>query len=69
MTDKDNSCLADFLSTNPRSEKSRIERTKDGMLIDSFRWVLDNSDSKDGVRAPTANYFGSKAMPAKERRY
>jgi NACHT domain len=43
MTDKDNSCLADVLLTNPRSEKSRIERTKGGMLKDSFRWILDNS--------------------------
>ena len=44
MTDKDNSCLADLLLTNPRSEKIRIERTKGGLLIDSYRWILDNSE-------------------------
>src|ERR1700735_4761029 len=44
MTDKDNNCLADFLLTDPRDEKIRIERTKGGLLIDSFRWILDNSE-------------------------
>ena len=43
-TDKDNSRLADFLSTNPHSEKSRIERDKGGLLTDSFRWILNNSE-------------------------
>ena len=44
MTDKDNSCLADLLLTNPRSEKIRIERAKGGLLTDSFRWILNNSE-------------------------
>ena len=44
MTDKDNSCLADFLLTDPCDEKIRIEGTKGGLLIDSFRWILDNSE-------------------------
>ena len=44
MTDEDNCCLADLLLTDPRNEKSRIERTKGGLLADSFRWILDNSE-------------------------
>ena len=44
MTDKNNSCLADFLLTNPRSEKTRIERDKGGLLTNSFRWILSNSE-------------------------
>src|SRR6202161_901732 len=44
MTDEDNRCLADLLLADPRSEKVRIERTKGGLLIDSFRWILDNSE-------------------------
>jgi hypothetical protein len=44
MTDEDNSCLADLLLTDPRNEKIRIERTKGGLLTDSFRWILDNSE-------------------------
>src|ERR1700722_353906 len=44
MTDEDRHCLADLLLTDPRNEKIRIERTKGGLLNDSFRWILDNSE-------------------------
>src|SRR5467141_1585399 len=44
MTDEDNCCLADLLLTDPRNEKIRIDRTKGGLLNDSFRWILDNSE-------------------------
>ena len=44
MTCEDNCCLTDLLLTDPRNEKIRIERTKGGLLIDSFRWILDNSE-------------------------
>ncbi|KAN0086979.1 hypothetical protein V8E54_000667 [Elaphomyces granulatus] len=44
MTDEDNRCLADLLLTDPRNEKTRIERTKGGLLSDSFRWILNNSE-------------------------
>jgi NACHT domain len=44
MTDKDHRCLADLLLTDPRHEKIRIERTKGGLLSDSFRWILNNSE-------------------------
>src|SRR5580658_4422482 len=43
-TDTDKYCLADLLLTDPRNEKIRIERTKGGLLVDSFRWILDNSE-------------------------
>ncbi|KAN0069077.1 hypothetical protein V8E54_012706 [Elaphomyces granulatus] len=44
MTDEDHHCLADLLLTDPRNEKTRIERTKGGLLSDSFRWILGNSE-------------------------
>jgi predicted ATPase len=44
MTDEDHNCLADLLLTDPRNEKTRIERTKGGLLGDSFRWILGNSE-------------------------
>ncbi|KAN0083567.1 hypothetical protein V8E54_002655 [Elaphomyces granulatus] len=44
MTDEDHHCLADLLLTDPRNEKIRIERTKGGLLSDSFRWILSNSE-------------------------
>ncbi|KAN0070408.1 vegetative incompatibility protein HET-E-1 [Elaphomyces granulatus] len=43
MTDEDRHCLADLLLIDPRNEKIRLERTKGGLLNDSFRWILDNS--------------------------
>ncbi|KAN0073185.1 hypothetical protein V8E54_008405 [Elaphomyces granulatus] len=43
-TDEDHHCLADLLLTDPRNEKIRIERTKGGLLSDSFRWILGNSE-------------------------
>jgi NACHT domain len=44
MTDEDHRCLEDLLLTNPCHERTRIERTKGGLLNDSFCWILDNSE-------------------------
>ncbi|KAK4220598.1 NACHT domain-containing protein [Podospora fimiseda] len=41
---EDQQCLQHLRLTNPRDDKSRIERTKGGLLQDSYRWVLDNHD-------------------------
>jgi hypothetical protein len=35
-------CVQDLHSTNPRDDKKRIEETKGGLLVDSYRWVLSN---------------------------
>jgi hypothetical protein len=37
-------CLQDLHLTDPRHDKKRIEDTKGGLLEDSYRWVLENSD-------------------------
>jgi hypothetical protein len=44
MTDEDKSCLVDLRLADPPIEKTRIERTKGGLLIDSFRWILNNTE-------------------------
>ncbi|WYZ42896.1 hypothetical protein EsH8_VI_000595 [Colletotrichum jinshuiense] len=36
--------LADLRSTDPRDDKARIERTKGGLLRDSYCWILDHTD-------------------------
>ncbi|WPJ65547.1 hypothetical protein SMAC4_13940 [Sordaria macrospora] len=41
---KDQQCLKHLRLTNPRDDKSRIERTKGGLLQDSYRWVFNNAD-------------------------
>jgi hypothetical protein len=35
-------CVQDLHSTNPHDDKKRIEETKGGLLVDSYRWVLSN---------------------------
>ncbi|KAF6830382.1 vegetative incompatibility protein HET-E-1 [Colletotrichum musicola] len=41
--EKDN-FLADLRVTDPRDDKTRIERTKGTLLFDSYRWILDHDD-------------------------
>jgi hypothetical protein len=37
-------CVQDLHLTDPRDDKKRIEDTKGGLLKDSYRWILENSD-------------------------
>jgi hypothetical protein len=68
MTDEDHGCLADLLLADPRNEKARIERTKGGLLSDSFRWILDNSEFKRWREDKQSQLLWIKGMPEKERR-
>lgn len=43
----DQTCLRDLQTTNPHDDKARIENAKGGLLVDSYRWVLQNEDFKD----------------------
>ncbi|KAK2038165.1 WD40 repeat-like protein [Colletotrichum somersetense] len=43
-SEQDTKFLADLRSTDPRDDKRRIERTKGGLLRDSYRWILDHDD-------------------------
>ncbi|KAL2145611.1 hypothetical protein VTI28DRAFT_6669 [Corynascus sepedonium] len=36
--------LKDLYKTDPRHDKTRIEQAKGRLLVDSYRWVLDNDD-------------------------
>ncbi len=45
-SDEDRSCLRDLQTTDPRLDKIRTEETKGGLLVDTYRWVLDNKDFK-----------------------
>ncbi|KAM6510256.1 hypothetical protein FALCPG4_017880 [Fusarium falciforme] len=42
--DKDNECLRDLCIINPQTHKKQLEKTKGGLLKDSYRWILDNDD-------------------------
>ncbi|OHW95965.1 vegetative incompatibility protein het-e-1 [Colletotrichum incanum] len=43
-SDSDREFLKDLHVTDPRDDKARIERTKGGLLRDSYRWILDHDD-------------------------
>ncbi|GKT56724.1 vegetative incompatibility protein het-e-1 [Colletotrichum tofieldiae] len=43
-SEQDTKFLADLRSTDPHDDKTRIERTKGGLLRDSYRWILDHDD-------------------------
>ncbi|KAK3942581.1 vegetative incompatibility protein HET-E-1 [Diplogelasinospora grovesii] len=38
------SCLADLLITDPRSDKGRIEHTKGGLLEGAYEWILETAE-------------------------
>ncbi|OCK89247.1 HET-domain-containing protein [Cenococcum geophilum 1.58] len=44
VIDKREKCVQELHLTDPRDDKKRIEDTKDGLLKDSYRWILENSD-------------------------
>jgi hypothetical protein len=44
MVNKDQECIQHLRLTDPRDDKKRIEETKGGLLEDSYRWILENSD-------------------------
>ncbi|KAF4835901.1 Vegetative incompatibility protein HET-E-1 [Colletotrichum tropicale] len=41
---ENDSFLADLRVTDPRDDKSRIQRTKGNLLKDSYRWILKHND-------------------------
>ena len=44
MGKEDKECIQNLRLTDPRDDKKRIEETKGGLLEDSYRWILENSD-------------------------
>ncbi|KAH8744604.1 hypothetical protein F5883DRAFT_21603 [Diaporthe sp. PMI_573] len=42
--DKRDKCIQDLRLTDPCDDKKRIEETNGGLLKDSYRWILENSD-------------------------
>ncbi|KKF92462.1 Vegetative incompatibility protein HET-E-1 [Ceratocystis platani] len=42
--DKDNECLRDLYTTDPRTDKKNIQDKKGGLLRDSYKWILEHND-------------------------
>jgi hypothetical protein len=41
---EDQECIQHLRLTDPRDDKKRIEETKGGLLVNSYRWILENSE-------------------------
>ncbi|KAL2887360.1 Vegetative incompatibility protein HET-E-1 [Ceratocystis lukuohia] len=42
--DKDNECLRDLYTTDPRTDKKEIQDKKGGLLKDSYKWIVEHKD-------------------------
>jgi hypothetical protein len=58
-------CLRDLRSSDPRDDKKRIEVTKGGLLVDSYRWVLDNTTFHQWQQDPHSYLLWVKGNPGK----
>lgn len=65
LNDDDQACLRDLQTTDPRIDKSRIERVKGGLLKDAYGWVLDNNDFKEWRNDPDSRLLWIKGNPGK----
>ncbi|KAI0616476.1 HET-domain-containing protein [Pyrenophora tritici-repentis] len=63
--DKLERCVQDTRQTDPRDDKRRIEETKDGLLVDSYRWVLDNITFQQWQQDPHSRLLWIKGDPGK----
>ncbi|KAK5662998.1 hypothetical protein OQA88_6412 [Cercophora sp. LCS_1] len=58
-------CLADLHVTDPRHDKKRIETAKGGLLKDSYRWVLSNTQFQQWHNGEDNRLLWIKGDPGK----
>jgi archaellum biogenesis ATPase FlaH len=58
-------CVQDVRHTDPRDDKKRIEDMKGGLLVDSYRWVLDNTTFQQWQQDPHGRLLWIKGDPGK----
>ncbi|EUC50479.1 hypothetical protein COCMIDRAFT_929 [Bipolaris oryzae ATCC 44560] len=63
--DRQNKCVQDLQSANPYDDKTRIEATKGGLLVDSYRWIIDNSTFKKWQQDLSTRLLWVKGDPGK----
>jgi hypothetical protein len=62
---KDDQCLRDLRSTDPRDDKVRIEKSKGGLLKDSYVWILADTAFKDWRDNDNTHLLWIKGDPGK----
>ncbi|KAF2728246.1 HET-domain-containing protein [Polyplosphaeria fusca] len=63
--DKVEKCTRDLHVTDPQRDKARIEETKGGLLEDSYRWILKNSDFRRWQEESRSRLLWIKGDPGK----
>jgi hypothetical protein len=63
--DKQNKILRDLRPTDPHDDKKRIENTKGGLLVDSYRWILDNPEFRRWREDQQSQLLWIKGDPGK----
>jgi hypothetical protein len=58
-------CMQDLCISDPRDDKKRIEETKGGLLKDSYRWILENSNFRQWRHAQQNTLLWVKGDPGK----
>jgi hypothetical protein len=58
-------CMRDLYVTDPRKDKARIEDTKGGLILDSYRWILENGNFKQWRNDPQSHLLWIKGDPGK----
>ncbi|KAM0425292.1 hypothetical protein ACHAPT_009348 [Fusarium lateritium] len=61
----DDECLRDLRTTDPRIDKTRIEKDKGGLLQGSYSWVLDNSEYRQWAQGTKDRLLWVKGDPGK----
>jgi hypothetical protein len=62
---KQEKCIQDIRSTDPRDDKKRIEDTKGGLLKDSYCWILDDASFQQWRHDPRSRLLWVKGDPGK----
>ncbi|KAI8214232.1 hypothetical protein K4K52_001688 [Colletotrichum sp. SAR 10_76] len=63
--ESDESLFADLRITDPRDDKDRIERTKGGLLRNSYHWILENPDFQEWRNDPEKRLLWVRGDPGK----
>ena len=63
--DKQNKCAQDLRPSNPHDDKKRIGETKGGLVVDAYRWVLDNNTFQQWQQDQESRLLWVKGDPGK----
>ena len=65
MDEKNSQCLKDLQTTDPRHDKTRIEKDKGRLLEDSYRWIFENADFRQWDDDQQSRLLWIKGDPGK----